>query len=63
MPRVDKNPEARGGPPRRIEGIGEDPMVGLSLTVINFTAPSTFDTHCPSRKEPITRTPMQCRSR
>jgi hypothetical protein len=39
MPRVDKNPEARGEPPRRIEGIGEDPMVGLSLTVINFTAP------------------------
>jgi hypothetical protein len=38
MPRVDRNPEARGGPPRKIGGTGEDPMVGLSLIVINFTA-------------------------
>jgi hypothetical protein len=58
-----QEPRGKRRPPRKIGGTGEDPMVGLNLTVISFTAPSILDTHCPSRKEPITRTPMQCKSR
>jgi hypothetical protein len=47
MPRVERNLEARGGPPRKKEGTGEDPKVGLDLTVRNSTAPSTSGIHSP----------------
>jgi hypothetical protein len=52
MPRVDRNPEARGGPPRKKGGTGEDPKVGLNLTVRNSTALSTLGIHSPSRRSP-----------